>query len=191
MRSPGKCRSVKAIGWYIDEYEMAQVSMNLTNMDHTALHESFEACRASAEQYGLLVTGSELVGLVPKRALIDAGMFFLNKQKRSSGVSEMELIKTAIQSLGLNSISTFEPQKRIIEYMLEEKGNQLVDLSLVNFAQETASERPAPGGGSVAAYAGALGASLACMVANLTAHKKGYEEQFEFFQIQRCRPRKK
>lgn len=181
MRSPGKCPGVKAIGWYIDEYEMAQVSMNLTNMNQTALHESFEACRASAEQYGLLVTGSELVGLVPKKALIDAGKYFLNKQKRSSGVSETELIKTAIQSLGLNAISSFEPQKRIIEYMLEEKGNKLVDLSLVNFAQETASERPAPGGGSVAAYAGALGASLAGMVANLTAHKKGYEEQFDFF----------
>ncbi len=181
LRSEGQCPGVKAIGWYIDEYKFAQVSMNLTNMERTKLHEAFEACRSSAERYGLLVTGSELVGLIPKKAMVDAGNYFLHKQKRSLGVSEQELIEVAIQSLGLNSISSFDPQTRIIEYMLEEKAAPLVGMSLEQFSQETASENPAPGGGSVAAYAGVLGASLGAMVANLSAHKKGYEEQFEFF----------
>ncbi len=181
LRYLGSCKSVKAIGWYIDEYQLAQVSMNLTNMNETALHTAFEECRKAADKYGLLVIGSELVGLVPKKALIDAGNYFLKKQKRSLGVSEEELINIAIQSLGLNSITPFDPQKRIIECMLEEKTNKLTHLSLEKFVQETASESPAPGGGSVSAYLGSLGAALGAMVANLTAHKKGYEDQFEFF----------
>ncbi|MEI2696517.1 MAG: glutamate formimidoyltransferase [Saprospiraceae bacterium] len=181
LRTPGTCKSLKAIGWYIDEYGQAQVSMNLTNMQETPLHKAFEECRKSADRLGLVVTGSELVGLVPKKALLDAGVYFMKKQNRSLGISEEELIDLAIQSLGLNSLALFEPQKRIIEYMLEDKTNKLVDLSLKKFADETASESPAPGGGSVSAYLGALGASLGAMVANLTAHKKGYEDRLEFF----------
>lgn len=181
IRSAGKCKSVKAIGWYIDEYQQAQVSMNLTDMNVTSLHTAFEECKKAAESYGLLVTGSELVGLVPKSAMIEAGLYFLNKQKRSLGVSEEELIQIAIQSMGLNSISNFDPNTRIIENMIEEKNNPLVQMSLSTFALETASERPAPGGGSVSAYVASLSASLGTMVANLTAHKKGYEEKFDFF----------
>lgn len=181
LRTPGTCKSLKAIGWYIDEYGQAQVSMNLTNMLETPLHKAFEECRKSADRLGLVVTGSELVGLVPKKALLDAGIYYMKKQNRSLGISEEELIDLAIQSLGLNSLALFEPQKRIIEYMLEDKTNKLVDLSLKKFAEETASESPAPGGGSVSAYLGALGASLGAMVANLTAHKKGYEDRLEFF----------
>ena len=181
QRSIGQCPGVKAIGWYIDEYQFAQVSMNLTSMQKTSLHEAFEACRTTAERYGLIVTGSELVGLIPRKAMTDAGNYFLKKQKRSLGVSEQELIEVAIQSLGLNSIQTFDPKTRIIEYMLEEKSAPLVGMTLEKFSQETASENPAPGGGSVAAYVGVLGASLGAMVANLSAHKKGYEDQYEFF----------
>lgn len=180
-RINGICPSVKAIGWYIEEYGFTQVSMNLTNLDKTNLHEAFEACRKSSEQHGLLVTGSELVGLIPKKAILDAGTYYLKKQGRSLGVSEQELIKIAIQSLGLNSISIFDPKQRIIEYMLDNKTNQLIDLSLHQFAELTSSENPAPGGGSVSAYVGALGAALGTMVANLSAHKKGYESQFDFF----------
>lgn len=184
LRSTGLCPSVKAIGWYIDEYGLAQVSMNLTDMHKTSLHEAFEACRKSADAYGLLVTGSELVGLVPKQALLDAGTYFLTKQNRSSGLSELEIIHIAVQSLGLNSLQEFNPIERIIEYMLEENNKPLVSSSLEKFALETASESPAPGGGSVAAYAGALGAALGAMVANLSAHKKGYEDQLSFFSEQ-------
>lgn len=181
LRTPGLCKSVKAIGWYIDEYQQAQVSMNLTNGRETALHTAFEVCRNTASKYGLHVTGSELVGLVPKQALIDAGNYFLDKQKRSKGLSESEIIDIAILSLGLNSISPFDPKQRIIDYMLEEKITTLVDMSLSKFAYETASESPAPGGGSVAAYLASLGASLGTMVANLSAHKKGYEDKLAFF----------
>lgn len=181
LRSKGACKSVKAIGWYIDEYQLAQVSMNLTNINETALHTAFEECNKAAAKYGLLVTGSELVGLVPKRALIEAGKYFLKKQKRSLGVPESEYIHIAIQSMGLNALAQFDPQKRIIEYMLVEKTNKLIDLSLEKFVQETASENPAPGGGSVSAYLASLGASLGTMVANLSAHKKGYEDQHAFF----------
>lgn len=181
QRSAGLCPSVKAIGWYIDEYGFAQVSMNLTNMNATTLHEAFEACRKAAENYGLIVTGSELVGLVPQKALTDAGKYFLQKQKRSSGLTESEIIQVAVQSLGLNSIGVFNPKERIIEYMLDEQKNPLAESSLEGFAKETASENPAPGGGSVSAYAGTLGAALGAMVANLTAHKKGYEEQLDYF----------
>ncbi len=184
IRSEGTCPSVKAIGWYIEEYEYAQVSMNLTNMNVTSLHVAFEECRKAAEKRGVLVTGSELVGLIPKKALTDAGIYFLQKQKRSCGVSESELIKVAIQSLGLNASSEFIPSKRIIEYMIEEKNDRLIQLSLEKFAQETASDSPAPGGGSVSAYIGALAAALSTMVANLSIHKKGYEEHYELFNQQ-------
>lgn len=180
-RLPGMCPSVKAIGWFIEEYGLAQVSMNLTNMHLTSLHRAFESCRKSAEQRGLLVTGSELVGLIPKKALVEAGKYFLQKQNRSTGVSEQEIIHIAVQSLGLNSLQPFDPKTRIIEYMLEENNKELVSMSLEKFVRETSSESPAPGGGSVSAYAGALGAALGCMVANLTAHKKGYENQLDFF----------
>lgn len=181
LRIPGSCHGVKAIGWYIDEYGMAQISMNLTQLSKTPLHVAFEECRKAAEKYGLIVTGSELVGLVPKSALVDAGRFYLQKQNRSLGVPEEELIHTAIMSLGLNSIQKFEPQKRIIEYMLTDQKNPLVEMNLRRFAQETASDNPAPGGGSVSAYAGAMGAALSAMVGNLTAHKKGYEDKISYF----------
>ncbi|MBK7810423.1 MAG: glutamate formimidoyltransferase [Saprospiraceae bacterium] len=181
IRVPGKCRGVKAIGWYIAEYGIAQISMNITNLNETSLHLAFEECRKSAENHGLLVTGSELVGLVPKIAFLEAGKYFLQKQKRSFGVPEGELIEIAIQSLGLNAISNFNPKNRIIEYMIDQTTNPLAVLSLQDFAKETASDSPAPGGGSVSAYVGSLGAALTAMVANLTAHKKGYENRIDFY----------
>jgi glutamate formiminotransferase/formiminotetrahydrofolate cyclodeaminase len=184
LRAEGTCKSVKAIGWYIDEYKQAQVSMNLTNMHLTPLHIAFEECRKAADKYGLVTTGSELVGLVPKSALIDAGKYFLNKQKRSAGLSEEELIEVAIQSLGLSALNQFDPQTRIIENMIEDNNSPLIQLSLTKFVQETASESPAPGGGSVSAYVASLGAALGTMVANLSAHKKNYEDRFEFFSKQ-------
>jgi glutamate formiminotransferase / formiminotetrahydrofolate cyclodeaminase len=182
VRIPGMLKSVKGIGWYIDEYGIAQVSMNLTNINDTALHEAFEACCKSAEARGVRVTGSELVGLVPKKVMIDAGRYFLNKQGRSAGVSEDELIFIAIKTMGLEELGKFDPQKRIIEYMLEDKKNRpLINLNLVDFANMTASDSPAPGGGSIAAYLGVLGASLGTMVANLSAVKKGWEKQVPYF----------
>ncbi|MCC6815541.1 MAG: glutamate formimidoyltransferase [Saprospiraceae bacterium] len=181
IRIPGKCPAVKAIGWYIDEYQYAQVSMNLTNINVTPLHIAYEECRKSAEQRGLLVTGSELVGLVPKQAMIDAGLYYLKKQKRSCGIPESEIIHIAIQSLGLNANSKFIPSKRIIEDMLEEKINLLIKLSLQDFANATSADSPTPGGGSVSAYLATLGASLSTMVANLSIHKKGYEDKYEEF----------
>lgn len=184
IRTPGMCPKVKAIGWYIDEYHYAQVSMNLTDIHVTPLHIAFESCRKAAEKYGLHVTGSELVGLVPKQSLIDAGLYFLKKQKRSCGLSEEEIIQFAIHSLGLNESSVFDSKKRIIEYMLVNKNQRLANLSLNLFANETASDSPAPGGGSVSAYVGALGASLSTMVANLSLHKKGFEDKYELFNEQ-------
>ncbi|MBK9270911.1 MAG: glutamate formimidoyltransferase [Saprospiraceae bacterium] len=181
LREAGACKSVKAIGWYIEEYGMAQVSMNLTNLSQSSLHQVFEECRKSAEKYGLLVTGSELVGLIPKNALLEAGRYFLKKQKRSLGVPEQELIMVAIQSLGLNSLGLFDPKTRIIEFMIENVSNTLAEMSLQKFIQETAADTPTPGGGSVSAYMGALGAALTAMVANLTAHKKGYEDKIDFY----------
>ena len=182
IRIPGMCKSVKAIGWYIDEYKIAQISMNLTNINVTPLHIAFDACCHSATSRGMRVTGSELVGLVPKKVLLDAGKYFLNKQGRSKGISENELIHIAIKSLGLDELGPFDPKKKIIEYLLEEKNtNKLVDLNLSDFANETASESPAPGGGSISAYVGSLGVSLGTMVANLSAHKKGLEDKFEYF----------
>ncbi len=178
----GTLKSVKAIGWYIEEYGIAQISMNLTNINITPVHIAFDEVCKRAEERGIRVTGSELVGVIPKKSLIDAGKYFLNKQQRSIGVSEEELIKIAVKSLGLDELSPFEPKKKIIEYLLEsESGKKLVQLDLRGFANETASESPAPGGGSISAYMGALGASLGTMVANLSSHKRGWDDRWKEF----------
>ncbi|MFZ1559297.1 MAG: glutamate formimidoyltransferase [Saprospiraceae bacterium] len=182
IRIPGACKSVKAIGWYIEEYGIAQISMNLTNIKETPLHIAFDECCKSAQSRGLRVTGSELVGLVPKSVLIDAGKHFLNQQKRSIGVSEKELIHIAVRTLGLDELSPFDPSKKVIEYLMEDKSaHPLVQKTLVDFANETASESPAPGGGSISAYVGALGVSLGTMVANLSSHKVGWDDKIEYF----------
>ncbi|MER3497669.1 MAG: glutamate formimidoyltransferase [Chitinophagaceae bacterium] len=179
---PGSLKSVKAIGWYIKEYGIAQISMNLTNIHVTPVHIAFDEVCKKADARGIRVTGSELVGLIPLKAMLDAGKYFLRKQKRSTGVSEKELIRIAIKSMGLDELSPFKPEERIIEYMLKEKADsRLVSMSLTDFADETASESPAPGGGSISAYVGALGAALATMVANLSSHKKGWDERWEEF----------
>ena len=179
---PGMCKAVKAIGWYIEEYGIAQVSMNLTDIDITPLHKAFEACCISAEKRGLRVTGSELVGLVPLKAMLDAGKYFLKKQGLSSGLSEKELIKIAIKTMGLDELKPFNPEERIIEYLIaENKEKLLVNQSVHDFVDITASETPAPGGGSVSALCGALGTALGAMVANLSANKKGWEEKTEWF----------
>lgn len=180
-RIPGACKSVKAIGWYIEEYGIAQVSMNLTNIRDTAVHTAFDACVTSAANRGMRVTGSELVGLIPLQCLLDAGKYFLEKQQRSTGVSEEELIKIAIKSMGLDELAPFNPADKIIEYKLGQRKGKLVSMDLRDFANETASESPAPGGGSISAYCGALGISLATMVANLSAHKKGWDDQWKVF----------
>ena len=179
---PGTLKAVKAIGWYIAEYATTQVSMNLTDLAVTPLHTAFdEVCRA-AEARGVRVTGSELVGLVPLQTMLDAGRHFLRKQQRSLGVSEEELVRTAIRSLGLNELAPFNPQERIIEYRLRERdAGRLVRMTVSGFADETASESAAPGGGSVAALLGALGAALGTMVANLSSHKRGWDERWEEF----------
>ncbi len=182
VRIPGKLKAVKAIGWYIEEYNMAQISMNLTNYQITPLHIAFEETRKSADERGVRVTGSELVGLIPLQPMLDAGKYFLEKQGLSSGVSEAELVNTAVRSLGLSEISTFDPQKKIIEYILNDpKKSKLVSMSVKSFADETASDSPAPGGGSIAALSGALGASLGTMVANLSASKRGWEDRVSEF----------
>ena len=179
---PGLLKSVKAIGWFIEEYGIAQISMNLTNMNVTPLHIAFDTSCERANARGLRVTGSELVGLVPLEAILNAGKYFLRKQQRSLGVSEAELIKIAVKSLGLDELTPFDPQKKIIEYRLKEvNAKKLVNMSVTGFAEETASESPAPGGGSIAAYCGALGAALATMVANLSSHKKGWDSRWEEF----------
>jgi len=179
---PGSLKSVKAIGWYIEEYGIAQISMNLTNIRITPLHIAFDEVNKKAMERGLRVTGSELVGLVPLQALIDTAVYYLDKQKRSSGLNEKELVNFAIHTLGLNELQPFNPKERIIEYLIEERQDKkLASLSLENFANETASESPAPGGGSVSAYLGVLAASLGAMVANLSAHKKGFEENWKEF----------
>ena len=179
---PGTLKAVKAIGWYIEEYGVAQISMNLTNLGVTPVHKAFdEVCRAASER-GIRVTGSELVGLIPLQALLDAGHYFLGKQQRSVGVSEKELIRIAILSMGLDELGPFVPEERIIEYLLRNPADEkLVRMSLADFADETASESPAPGGGSIAAYVGALGAALGGMVANLSAHKKGWDSRWMEF----------
>ena len=182
LRQPGMCKSVKGIGWFIEEYGVAQISMNLTNIRDTNLHEAYEACYQSANNRGLRVTGSELVGLVPLEVMLDAGRYFLRKQRRSVGVSEGELIKIAVKSLGLDELGPFDPQQKIIEYRMKESGAApLLDMNLRAFADETASESPAPGGGSISAYVGALGASLATMVANLSSHKRDWDDRWEEF----------
>lgn len=179
---PGTCKSVKAIGWFIEEYGIAQVSMNLTNIQVTPLHIAFHECEKSATKRGMRITGSELVGVVPLKALTDAGKFFLRQQNRSSGVSEKELVSIAVKTLGLSEFSPFIPEERVIEYLLMDKKDEwLIQMTLKDFADETASESPAPGGGTIAAYIGALGVSLGTMVANLSSHKKGWDERWKEF----------
>ena len=182
LNQPGTLKSVKAIGWFIEEYGVAQISMNLTNINITPVHIAFDEVCNKATARGIRVTGSELVGLIPLKAMTDAGKYFLQKQQRSTGVSEKELIKIAIKSMGLDELGTFKPEERIIEYMLNDKNNsRLVSMTLTDFANETASESPAPGGGSISAYVGALGISLATMVANLSSHKKGWDDRWKEF----------
>jgi len=179
---PGSLKSVKAIGWFIEEYGIAQISMNLTNINVTPLHIAFDEVCRKAEARGIRVTGSELVGLVPLKALTDAGKYFLRKQQRSTGVSEKELIKIAVRTMGLDELSPFRPEERIIEYLLHDASNsKMISMDLAGFADETASESPAPGGGSISAYIGSLGAALATMVANLSSHKKGWDDRWEEF----------
>jgi glutamate formiminotransferase/formiminotetrahydrofolate cyclodeaminase len=181
MRLAGLFKHVKGIGWYIEEYGVAQISYNLTNINISTLHDVFDKTCERARARGLRVTGSELVGLVPKKVLIDAGKFFLNKQQRSTGISENEIIKIAIKSLGLDELAPFDPKQRVIEYMLEDNQDKLVNLNLSQFANETSSESPAPGGGSISAYCGAMGAALGTMVANLSSHKRGWDDRWEEF----------
>ncbi|MEP6647823.1 MAG: glutamate formimidoyltransferase, partial [Saprospiraceae bacterium] len=182
VREKGMCKGVKAIGWYIREYGIAQVSMNITDVNQTSLHEAFEACVTSASARGLRVTGSELVGLVPLKVMLDAGRYFLKKQGLSYAAPDKELMHIAIKSMGLDELAPFDPQKKIIEYLLQENNmNPLTRLTLAEFTEELASDSPAPGGGSAAAYAGALAASLGAMVANLSAHKRGWEEKMDGF----------
>ena len=182
IRIPGKLKAVKAIGWYIEEYNMAQISMNLTNYKITPLHIAFEETRKAADDRGVRVTGSELVGLIPLQPLLDAGRFFLQKQGMSVGVSESELVDCAIRSMGLNELGPFDPNKKIIEYLLrDEKQSRLVSMSVRDFVNETASDSAAPGGGSISALTGAMGAALGTMVANLSAIKKGWEDRLEEF----------
>ena len=181
VRIPGKFKGVKGIGWYIDEYGIAQVSYNITDIKKAPVHLVFDETVKSADKRGVRVTGSEIIGLVPKKVLLDAADYFLKKQQRSLGISEKEKIKIAIKSLGLDDLKAFNPEEKIIEYLLESDTNKLVDLSLSDFADLTASEAPAPGGGSIAAYAGTLGAGLATMVANLSSHKRGWDDRWEYF----------
>jgi glutamate formiminotransferase/formiminotetrahydrofolate cyclodeaminase len=180
---PGSLKAVKAIGWFIDEYGIAQISMNLTNISITSVHEAFDEVCKKADERGIRVTGSELVGLVPLKAMIDAGKYFLRKQKRSVGIPEREIIKIAVKSLGLDDLYKFKPEEKIIEYKMAagDKKKKLVDLTVTGFADETASESPAPGGGSVAAYMGAMGVALGTMVANLSSHKRGWDDRWEEF----------
>jgi glutamate formiminotransferase/formiminotetrahydrofolate cyclodeaminase len=183
-RIPGTLKSVKGIGWYIEEYGIAQLSLNLTNINVTPVHVAFEeSCNKAAER-GIRVTGSELVGLIPKQCLLDAADYFLKKQERSLGISEKEKIKIAVKSLGLDDLAPFNPQEKVIEYIIDSKlngGKRLIDMNLRAFAEETSSESPAPGGGSISAYVGALGASLGAMVANLSSHKRGWDDRWEEF----------
>jgi glutamate formiminotransferase/formiminotetrahydrofolate cyclodeaminase len=179
---PGTLKSVKAIGWFIQEYGVAQISMNLTDINVTPVHIAFDEVCKKATERGIRVTGSELIGLIPLKCLLDAGAYFLKKQNRSCGVSERELIKIAVKSLGLDELGPFKPEERIIEYLLEDASlHPLVNMNLRDFADETASESPAPGGGSIAAYVGTLGVSLGTMVANLSAHKPGWDERWKEF----------
>jgi glutamate formiminotransferase / formiminotetrahydrofolate cyclodeaminase len=182
VRIPGMLKHVKAIGWYVEEYGFAQVSMNLTNIEETPLHAAFDACSEAASQRGLRVTGSEVVGMLPKKCLVDAGKYFLRKQKWSEGASEEELIHLAVRSMGLNELKPFDPKEKIIEFKMESAARKsLLKLNLRQFCNETLSDSPAPGGGSVAALMGALGASLGGMVANLSAGKRGWDDKLKYF----------
>src|ERR1043165_49274 len=183
IREPGMLKHVKAIGWFVKEYGIAQVSMNLTNIDETPLHAAFDACVESAHKRGLRVTGSEIVGMVPKRCLTDAGRYFLRKQKWSEGAADEELIDIAVKSMGLSELKPFDPKEKVIEFKIEsaEPKSSLAKMNLREFCNETLSDSPAPGGGSVAALMGALGASLGGMVANLSAGKRGWDDKLEYF----------
>ena len=182
LRIPGKLKAVKGIGWYIDEYGIAQISYNLTNISITSMHVAFDETCKAADKRGLRVTGSELIGLIPLQAMLDAADFYLIKQQRSLGISEREKIKIAVKSLGLDDLKPFIPEEKIIEYLLEDPDEKkLIDLSAAQLSEETASESMAPGGGSISAYVGALGVSLGTMVANLSAHKPGWDDQWEAF----------
>jgi len=179
---PGMLKACKAIGWFIEEYGVAQISMNLTDITVTSVHEAFDAVVKSATSRGIRVTGSELVGVIPLKAMLDAGRHYLRLQKRSTGIADSELIRIAVKSLGLDELGPFDPDKKIIEYILEDKTQKkLVDFTVEGFANETASESPAPGGGSIAATMGAMGAALGTMVANLSSHKRGWDDRWEEF----------
>jgi glutamate formiminotransferase/formiminotetrahydrofolate cyclodeaminase len=186
VMQPGTLKGTKAIGWFIAEYGIAQVSMNITNLSQTPLHVAFDEVSEKAAKRGLRVTGLEIVGLVPKKAIIDAGKYYLTKQRRSHGVAEAEIVKIAIKSMGLDDLKPFNPKEKIIEYMLEAENTdkKLIDLTCREFADETASESPAPGGGSISAYLGALGAALGTMVANLSSHKAGWDARWQEFSDQ-------
>ena len=183
VMQPGTLKATKAIGWFIEEYGIAQVSMNITNISTTPLHVAFDEVCRKADARGVRVTGTEIVGLLPKRALVEAGKYFLRKQHRSVGISEQEIVRIAIKSMGLDDLKPFHPEEKVIEYLLEadERRKRLVDMTCTGFAEETASESPAPGGGSISAYMGALGAALGTMVANLSSHKAGWDDRWEEF----------
>lgn len=182
INEPGMLKSVKGIGWYIEEYGIAQLSFNLTDITVKSIHQVFDAACERASVRGLRVTGSELVGLIPLKAMLDAGKYYLKKQKRSTGISDEEIIKIAVKSMGLDELGPFDPKKKIIEYILEDDlGKKLIDMNLKAFANETASESPAPGGGSISAYMGAMGVALGTMVANLSSHKRGWDDRWKEF----------
>ena len=181
---PGSLKCVKGIGWFIEEYGVAQISMNLTNISVTPVHVAFDECCTKAQERGIRVTGSEVVGLIPLQAMLDAGAYFLRKQQRSLGVSDAELIKIAVKSMGMDELSKFDPKEKIIEYAIAARNKsdkRLIDMSLQAFTHETASESPAPGGGSISAAVGAFGAALSTMVANLSSHKRGWDDRWEEF----------
>lgn len=183
VMQPGTLRATKAIGWFIEEYGVAQVSMNITDIATTPLHVAFDEVCRKADARGVRVTGTEIVGLVPKRALVEAGRYFLRKQRRSTGIAEQEIVRIAVKSMGLDDLKPFHPEEKVIEYLLDadQKQKRLIDMTCNEFAEETASESPAPGGGSIAAYMGVLGAALGTMVANLSAHKAGWDDRWEEF----------
>lgn len=183
VMQPGTLKATKAIGWFIEEYGIAQVSMNITDISVTPLHVAFDEVCRRADARGVRVTGTEIVGLVPRRALLEAGKYFLRKQHRSTGIAEEEIVRMAVKSMGLSDLKPFDPKEKVIEYLLEAEGpkKRLIDMTCKDFAHETASESPAPGGGSISAYMGALGAALGTMVANLSAHKAGWDERWEEF----------
>ena len=184
VRVPGTLKCVKAIGWYIEEFGIAQISINLTNISITPVHIAFDEVCKKAEKRGIRVTGSELVGLIPLNAMLDAGRYFLKKQNRSLGVSDKELIKIAVKSMGLDELYKFKPEEKIIEYVMAKNApDKLIDLNLEAFMNETASESPAPGGGSISAYMGSLGIALGTMVANLSSHKRGWDDSWEEFSL--------